>query len=85
MGKECLPPQKKDKKLKLLVLHIVKIFHYSIQKKKIFKEMATSEEDKKKFQLFCYDGDVDGVTQLLSQDRTLINYADDETGEVNTK
>ena len=47
--------------------------------------MATSEEDKKKFQLFCYVGNVDGVTQLLTQDPTLINYADDETGEVNTK
>ena len=47
--------------------------------------MATSEEDKKKFLRLCYEGDVDGVTQLLTQDPTLINYADDETGKVNTK
>ena len=46
--------------------------------------MATSEEDKKKFVSLCFKGDLDGVTQLLSQDPTLIKYKDEQTGEVNT-
>ena len=50
-----------------------------------FKEMATSEEDKKKFLSLCYKGDVGGVNQLLTQDPTLITYKDEETGEVNKK
>ena len=47
--------------------------------------MATSEEDKEEFMDLCYDGDLDGVTQLLSQDPTLITCKDEETGEVNKK
>ena len=47
--------------------------------------MATSEEDKVKFIILCYDGDLDGVTQLLRQDSTLIKYKNEETGEVNKK
>ena len=38
--------------------------------------MATSEEDKRKFLYLCYVGDLDGVTQLLTQDPTLIRYRD---------
>ncbi len=45
--------------------------------------MGTSEEDKEKFLSLCYRGDLDGVTQLLSQDPTLIKYKHEETGEVN--
>ena len=47
--------------------------------------MATSEEDKKKLLSLCFKGDLDGVTQLLSQDPTLIKYKNEETGEVNKK
>ena len=47
--------------------------------------MATSEEDKKKFLLFCYEGNLDGVTQLLRQDPTLIKYKYEQTGELNKK
>ena len=47
--------------------------------------MATSKEDKDKFLDLCFDGDEDGVAQLLRQDPTLIIYKDEEKGEVNKK
>ena len=47
--------------------------------------MATSKEDKNKFLDLCLTGDLDEVTQLLTQDPTLIKYKDEETGEVNKK
>ena len=47
--------------------------------------MATSEEDKEKFLDLCLDGDVNGVTQLLSQDPTLIKYKHEKTGGVKKK
>ena len=47
--------------------------------------MATSEEDKEKFLDLCYEGDLDGVNLLLSEDPTLITCKDEETGEVNKK
>ena len=50
-----------------------------------FKEMATSKEDKEKFLDLCSNGDVDGVTHLLSQDPTLIEYKDEIRGKVNKK
>ena len=46
--------------------------------------MATSIEDKVKLLDLCYEGDIYGVTQLFSQDHTLIKYKDEQTGEVNT-
>ena len=47
--------------------------------------MATSKEDKDKFLDLCFDGDLDEVTQLLTQDPTLIKYKHEQTGEVNKK
>ena len=47
--------------------------------------MATSKEDKENFLDLCQNGNIDGVTQLLTQDPTLIKYKDEEKGEVNKK
>ena len=70
---------------KLKALNNIIIFLCILEKNTFFKEMATSEEDKEKFLDLCLDGDVDGVTQLLSQDPTLIKYKHGKTGGVKKK